>query len=109
MDTRSRQAVLVLGGIIVLAAGSIWAIGWFGDAGGRAERRAVREAVLGALKAPATAQFVGEVDYEFPPGGLEVSGQVDAQNAYGAMVRSRWTVALHHERGEVVVDSVRVE
>lgn len=51
------------------------------------------------LKAPATASFPwGFKEYKIEEVAKEryrVSGYVDAQNIFGAMIRQRWTVLMH--------------
>lgn len=57
----------------------------------KAQVSACRELVKAQLKAPATAQFSGEVVTRQPTGGLfEVDGVVDAQNGFGALLRQRY-------------------
>lgn len=47
-----------------------------------------RGAVRNSLKAPSTADFVSMTAKETTPGRWTVGGQVDAQNSFGAMIRS---------------------
>lgn len=60
---------------------------------------AAKHYVEATLKAPSTAKFPW-IDYEFGRiDGREtyaVLGYVDAQNGFGAMIRSQWGVELRH-------------
>lgn len=47
-------------------------------------------AVLGRLKAPGTAQFGGEFTRTVGTQVSELTGWVDAQNGFGALIRMRW-------------------
>ena len=66
--------------------------------------------VLKALKAPATAKFVGVPSVQpFTDGSYEVTGEVDAQNSFGALLRNHYTVKLRPEDGEWHAETVQVE
>lgn len=60
------------------------------DPSGDAKRVCVEEFVPKQLKAPATAEFSG-VTVDSAGDVYTVTGSVDAQNAFGAMIRSRFT------------------
>lgn len=52
------------------------------------------------LKAPSTAQFLDDptIDVNYPSrGAYRVSGSVDAQNSYGAMLRSRYECRVYRD------------
>ncbi|MGY1593249.1 hypothetical protein ACI79D_14840 [Geodermatophilus sp. SYSU D00708] len=52
------------------------------------------------LRAPATADFPGFPDhqvYELTPTGWRVAGYVDAENGFGANVRTDWTCEISYE------------
>lgn len=51
-------------------------------------RSECRMAVVNSLKAPSTAKFVSIQAKQTAPGRWTVGGQVDAQNSFGAMIRS---------------------
>lgn len=53
------------------------------------------------LKAPLTAQFgpIEKSQVAYYRGAIQVQGVVDAQNAFGAMMRSRWTLVMEHAGG----------
>jgi len=67
-------------------------------------------AVRHQLKSPSTAKFPigGTCSPTGTPGQYRVTGQVDAQNSFGAMLRSDWVVVLHKEGATWVTDSVQV-
>ncbi|EYR62157.1 hypothetical protein N866_11165 [Actinotalea ferrariae CF5-4] len=46
--------------------------------------------LLDQLRAPSTADF-SDVEVTGGPASWEVEGSVDAENGFGAMLRSRWT------------------
>jgi hypothetical protein len=50
---------------------------------------ACHDAIKERLKAPGTAQFGGEYIRRTSTGGGEITGWVDAQNGFGALVRNR--------------------
>lgn len=64
------------------------------------------------LKAPATADFAGVLDHQVIPAGKDqyvVSGYVDAQNSFGAKIRTRYVCKLKRvdEKGNwLLVDLV---
>lgn len=60
------------------------------------------------LKAPSTADFCGYSDATIYPSGAGyiVSGWVDAQNSYGAMIRSTFSVTLHQSGSNWVCDEL---
>lgn len=70
----------------------------------------VKTAVCTQLKSPASAQFPDDLitivgdDYR----GYQVSGFVDSQNGYGAMIRNDFTATVAVENGFPVVKSVTV-
>ena len=49
------------------------------------------QAVTNGLKAPSTAKFGGEAAIQNSPTDFSVTGYVDAQNSFGAMIRTYWT------------------
>jgi hypothetical protein len=52
------------------------------------------------LKAPATAEFGDEVATHLGSEKYRVSGYVDAQNAFGAKLRSTWTCTVQNTDGD---------
>ena len=53
-------------------------------------RAECRMAVVNSLKAPSSAEFVTIQAKQTSPGRWTVGGQVDAQNSFGAMIRSHF-------------------
>lgn len=65
-------------------------------------RQMAHEFVKDRLKSPSTAEFPDEYSgqetvEDLPNKTYKVSGWVDAQNGFGAKLRSIWTVKLHYE------------
>lgn len=60
---------------------------------------ACHEAVLGGLKAPATAEFAGDEELgEWQEGkSVEIKGSVDAQNGFGALIRNSFRCIVQKE------------
>lgn len=70
--------------------------------------RACQEKFIPArLKAPATAKF-SNVKILGADGGYVVSGSVDSQNAFGALVRATWSCTVHSSGDQWVLDSAGV-
>lgn len=72
--------------------------------------KVVKPAICNQLKSPASAQFPAELlsiigDDER---GYQVSGFVDSQNSYGAMIRNDFTANVVIENGFLVVKSASV-
>lgn len=69
-----------------------------------AEVYATAEAILQKfLKAPSTANFasMSEAKFQTYSDGYRVDSYVDAQNSFGAMIRSNWTVLFSFGSGNV--------
>ena len=47
------------------------------------------------LRAPATAKFSNEAVAKVPPDGWNVTGDVDAENGFSALVRNQWDCYAH--------------
>jgi hypothetical protein len=60
------------------------------------------------LKAPATAKF-SEVTATQNGTSYAVAGQVDSQNAFGALVRAQFSCVMHPSGDQWVLDSASVE
>jgi hypothetical protein len=56
--------------------------------------------VEGQLKAPSTADYSDETATETSPGHWSVAGSVDAENSFGAKVRSTYTCEAVHTDGD---------
>lgn len=80
--------LLILGGVVVGVGLAVR-----GSSGPTDQQQAIsacETAVKAQLKSPATAGFSGETTS--PAGnGYYVEGNVDAQNGFGALIRSHWT------------------
>jgi hypothetical protein len=59
------------------------------------------------LKAPATAKFSGDT-VVFDGTAYQVTGSVDSQNSFGALVRSSFTCTVHSSGDTWVLDSASV-
>lgn len=76
-----------------------------------------KDAVTERLKAPATAKFPSlgwdkeaQVRVSSANSNLFfVNGYVDAQNTYGAMIRSKWIVELERQTNQWVLRSVNIQ
>lgn len=76
---------------------------------GIAKTACVDEYVPAKLKAPATAKFSDiAVDQEGSLSYYTVTGSVDAQNSFGALVRSKWSCYVAVEDGKARAIDVRV-
>lgn len=66
---------------------------------------ACKEAVLEKLKAPGTAVFSSFDEIVIDDSGPEVyvSGWVDSQNGFGALLRKRWKAQLHDEKTSLLL------
>lgn len=72
------------------------------SAGTREARRFAEQAVAARLKAPATAKFSGAAETfatNWGDGTFSVTGWVDAQNAFGALIRNTYFVKLRMNGG----------
>lgn len=78
------------------------------DIGRATSIRVCQDAVRERLKAPSTAEFSGE-SYQAPQSHKRVvTGDVDAQNSYGAMLRSSWSCTLRRDGRDWYVDDVTI-
>lgn len=91
-----KLVLATLAVLVVVAAGGLAFVLLRSEPSDAAERAttqiaACRERVKTQLKAPATAQFSGEMVTKQPTGEFfEVNGVVDAQNGFGALLRQRY-------------------
>ena len=70
-----------------------------------------QEKVLEQLRSPSTAKFIDEnIDVKIVDNGNRayVSGEVDAQNAFGTTVRSKYYSVVVKENGSWVVGTVQI-
>lgn len=80
------------------------------NTGSQASNQAIsacENSVKAQLKAPSTAKFSGERYTDNDPGWY-VTGSVDAQNSFGAAIRSSFSCNLTHVGNQWVVDSTQV-
>lgn len=65
------------------------------------------------LKSPSTAKFSGLSETEFEPikNGFKVTGYVDSQNGFGAMIRSSYSVEIfvNDENGQIMYKNLKVK
>lgn len=61
---------------------------------------ACENSVEAQLRAPATADFGGEVATRGTGGTYTVTGHVDAENGFGAQIRTRWTCEARPSGGD---------
>jgi hypothetical protein len=85
---------IILGGILTLGGAAVGVgLAVHHGSGPTPQQQAIaacETAVKAQLKSPATAGFSGETTS--PAGsGYYVEGNVDAQNGFGALIRSHWT------------------
>jgi len=78
------------------------------------EAKAVAEGqVENVLKAPSTAKFSGLRETEITPitNGYKVTGYVDSQNSFGAMIRSKYSVEIFVdlESGDIMYRNLSVD
>lgn len=66
------------------------------------------QAVKVSLKAPSTAKFIEAVSAKNKKGGWDVYGEVDAQNSYGAMLRSKYCCTMHRVGDKWKVDKIDI-
>lgn len=77
------------------------------DPSGDAKRVCQEEFIPKRLKAPKTAEFSGVTVTE-TAGTYTVTGSVDAQNTFGALVRSSFTCVVHSSGDNWVLDTASV-
>ena len=80
----------------------------------REARAACRQFVLQRLKAPATADFLRSEERfgratDAGPEDYRVLGAVDAQNSFGAMIRSRYECVLRNTDGRWTLQGLEIQ
>jgi len=84
--------------VVLLAAGGVYLFTRPGGvAGESSQAQAIRlceDSVRGDLKAPATARFSGESYEKTSTIGALVTGSVDAENGFGALLRTSFRCSL---------------
>jgi hypothetical protein len=122
MDVKSGHQTLLISGAMLFALGALAVFSSWKTLGGSSSPApevrplpvraddlplqdqqvyaAACDVVLGELKCPSTARFsppMGVLIAHRPDDSWDVSGDVDSQNLYGAMVRSHWTVRMEYD------------
>lgn len=115
----ARRPMLWAAGALALVA-AVAFLGWRGgrsepgkpDDAADAKRACTEQFVPAKLKAPATAKFssmeIADVDESIVT-TYTVTGSVDAQNGFGALVRSRWTCIVHRNGDRWELDTATVD
>jgi len=111
----SRWMLWLVAGLVVLGltgtGAAFWMSGEPARESGPSQTQLVdqcREAVRPKLKAPSTAQFPGGEKVESSGTTYRVFGQVDAQNSFGAMLRTDYRCVATLDGAEWDVYSVEV-
>jgi hypothetical protein len=73
-----------------------------------AKRACQEDFIPPRLKAPATAKF-SEATVTENGSSYTVTGQVDSQNAFGALVRAQFSCVMHHGDDQWILDSANVQ
>ncbi|MEU7904086.1 hypothetical protein [Actinoplanes sp. NPDC049118] len=83
------------------------------DQAAGAKAACVEEFIPARLKSPATARFSGvaiaSVDTSAVGETYTVTGSVDAENGFGALIRSRFTCIVHPDGGRWELNSATVD
>jgi hypothetical protein len=110
------KVLLLLSGVTVgLCAGCVALVAQVGDTGSDDPSAyvevACRDWVRAKLKAPASADFSGELAVldDAATNRWRVEGSVDAQNSFGALVRSTWTCVATYSETEHETTLVSVD
>lgn len=90
---RVRGAV-ALGAAVLLAAGCGANEQQELEARQKDAARVCRDAVEKLLKSPGSAEYSDEVYDGDPNESMKVTGKVDSQNSFGALVRNEWTCTV---------------
>lgn len=93
--TQWRPLVAAVAAFALLGVGLYW---WSGR-DERAVKGACEEAISGELKAPASAVFAHTLTWEQSPGSWLDNGTVDAENGFGAPIRSLFRCEVVNEGG----------
>ncbi len=78
------------------------------DDGSASATAGCEELVKDRLKAPSTAEFSGE-SADGSAGSYTVTGDVDSQNSFGAMLRSHFTCTVHSSGNEWKLDDMEID
>jgi hypothetical protein len=95
--------ITVIGAAII----AVVAAGALGDPDPEdAVKDACQSSVESRLKAPSSADFGGQIATDDGGGSWTVEGSVDAQNSFGAMMRTDYTCTVDYNDGDVFVTDV---
>jgi hypothetical protein len=73
-------------------------------------RTACERAITQRLKAPSTSKFVSGAKVYEKEGKYYVAGEVDAQNSFGAMIRTQYVCSMHRSASDqMVVDEAATQ
>lgn len=92
---------LIAGAVVVSVTITLVALTVIGIAPWSGKQQAIHaceDAMTAGLKSPTTAKYVN-VSASSTAGGWDVIGQVDAQNGFGAMVRTTWECSASNQAG----------
>lgn len=106
-----RWAAGIIIAIIAVVALLVWRSGQEEpdvDLNGDAKRVCQEEFIPKRLKAPATAEFSG-VSVTTAGDTYTVTGSVDSQNSFGALVRSSFACVVRHGEDQWVLESANVD
>lgn len=87
--------LVAAGLVILLGAGAVTYVLFFRTSESAQAITQCESAVQSMLKAPATAKFSGAAAAKSGAGGWDVTGSVDAENGFSALVRSSWDCYAH--------------
>lgn len=98
-DTKKKRPGCVVWGLVFVALVVIWAL--IVDPGpdddevdAYSAQRQCQDWVEEQLRAPATAEFSNQDVTVTGTNAWEVTGDVDAENGFGALVRNEWTCTI---------------
>lgn len=111
MDAKASRPVWAIGAVVV--AFVLWYSVALSDGGndsgsGGFARLACEQKVKAQLASPSSARFSGVSATEGTAGRWTVTGNVDAENSFGASLRSSFTCDLRHTSGENYSGTARV-
>lgn len=105
-----RGSLVSIGIFVAVIAMAVGAAAGFQAWGGESRAKdACEESVANRLRAPSSAEFVRSIATEGEDGVWTVSGTVDAQNGFGAMIRSFYTCKVENEELGWYAYSVEIE
>ena len=94
---KNRISMIMIAAILILTTLLLCACGESSNKTESAAKVCAQKAVTDALKSPSTAKFCKYTEMTATNLGgdrWKVTGYVDAQNSFGAVIRQNWTVTL---------------